>query len=342
MTNKVRLYLVLGYVLLGTLWNVDIAFAYTYTTCNATGNVRKWYQNTIMYRNSLMTGDAQTAYQQSGEVHWKNITTIVNFGYWIQHDTISLVDTYNETAIVDPSAVPPGAVAITYWLADQTTCHLIETDVWLRSDTTFAAQDESFYQYYGAWQPQGRAIMVHEHGHVLGLNDNNPNTFTTLKFAAPWPLTGGNTAEPYPDDASGVRFFYGGSGTNVFSSAQRFYNGDVQATGSSAVITKCKGNTFSVIVTVGNNGTTNVSSTALRVYASTSAYSDSGYNMWTGNVNSLYAGTTYTTTLTVTVPTNIPNGTYYILWKIDNGKQISEFNENDNRVHSSDRLKINC
>jgi hypothetical protein len=46
------------------------------------------------------------------------------------------------------------------------------------------------------------------------------------------------------------------------------------------------------------------------------------------------AGGQFTETRGLTVP-NVPNGTYWILWQIDTGNSVNEYNESDNAVHSA-------
>jgi len=198
-------------------------------------------------------------------------------------------------------------------------------------------EDESFWGWSNA--QQGRVTMEHEFGHVFGLNHSEG--FDIMRASTPQPIAGGNTSEPYPDDANGVRATYGGSSTNLFASAQKFSGGAIQASDAPNTINVCVGSQISVTVTIGNNGTLSTSNVGFRVFLNNGPNSYSGgWNMFTGTATNP-AGSYLTQTLSMTIP-NVPKGFYWILWQIDTGNSVSEYNESDNTVHSAMNVQVGC
>lgn len=183
------------------------AHAFTYSTCNGGLNLLRWGWGTQMYRDRCSmpdNSDADWAYYYGGS-RWWEVAPIIDHNYWYNNSCTIGHNGMNETALVDPSSLPVGVLGTTtlFW---NSSCTLVETDIRVANNLWFDAEDESFYQYWsrGGNSQQGRVVLAHEFGHALGLG--HYEGFDIMRAATPYPLAGGNTAEPYPDDANGARF----------------------------------------------------------------------------------------------------------------------------------------
>jgi hypothetical protein len=212
--------------------------------------------------------------------------------------------------------------------------NISETDIMLANDMMFSPEDESFWSWSNA--QQGRVTAIHEWGHALGLLHSEG--FDVMRAATPEPVAGGNTSEPYGDDANGARFLNGGFSVNMFASAQKFSGGAISATDIGTTINVCKNQAISVTYTVGNNGAVSTTS-GFRIFVNTApnAYFG-GWNMFNGFAT-VNAGSQFTETRILNVPF-VNSGIYWILWQVDTGNSISEFNESDNAVHSAMTLNV--
>jgi hypothetical protein len=286
---------------------------------------------------------AQQAYDNAG---WQWAQIVNEIGYqWVYNDQcfINLGNGRNETALVDPSKIS-GNLGLTSCRAAGPCLfpwdhqHFSECDIKISNQLNFSPQDESWYNFNQS--QQGRGSLVHEFGHFLGLNHNsalcvmNPN---------PVPVAGGNTSEPFPDDFQGARFLYAGrhtNTTNLFVAAVK-YNGGIVATAPGIDVNYCRGQSFTVTVTVGNNGPTDVSGIGFRVFLDTPFVFTGGWDIWVGTAY-MPSGAYFTQDLTVTIPNNLPNGRYWIEWQIDTTNLVQETNEGDNIVHNEMAIDIGC
>ncbi len=183
-----------------------------------------------------------------------------------------------------------------------------------------------------------RAVVIHEFGHALGLKHSEG--FDVMRTYTPAPIAGGNTSEPYPDDAAGARALYPYSySVNVFASAQKISSTGVSATDSSITKNVCRHEAINVTYSVVNSGASYISGTGFRVFV------NNGPNNYTGGWNMLTATATippqtyFTETQSLRVP-SIPPGLYWILWQVDTNNTTAEYNEWDNAVHSAMTLNI--
>jgi hypothetical protein len=215
-----------------------------------------------------------------------------------------------------------------------------ECDTKLANDMVYSNEDESFFNWTNLGQ--GAVTNVHEFGHALGLGHSA--SFAVMRQFTPAPLVGGDLdhAEPFPDDADGVLTLYKQNvfRVNVFTSAQKFSSG-VVATDAQTTLNRCRGQTFNVTYTVGNNGTVDIT-TDFRLFLNNAPGAfTGGFNLFSGTATSTRNGF-FTETRTVTVPSNLPNGLWFILWRVDETTGNVEFNENDNFVHSRMTLNVQC
>lgn len=296
--------------------------------------------------------DADGSYWNAGW-QWAQISSYpMNWNYWYNDNcTLKHGNGRSETGLMSRSNISgnDGLTTTTYdsyctWA--WSTQHIIESDVVLASDMMFYPEDESLWNWdqSDVKYDQGQVANVHEFGHALGLD--HTQGFDIMRVSVPIPLAGGNSAEPYPDDAAGVRNMYGGTGlANMFASAQKFSGGVLQSTdtatnpASNPPVSRCRGQTISVTYTVVNNGAISTTS-GFRIYMNTGPTAGTGWNMWTGTAT-VSAQNLFTETRTLTIP-SVPNGFYDILWQIDTDNTVSEYNENDNTVHSAMVVSVFC
>ncbi|MBN1609902.1 MAG: hypothetical protein JW940_24945 [Polyangiaceae bacterium] len=225
--------------------------------------------------------------------------------------------------------------------------HFTECDVKLADDLTFAPIDESFWGWTN--NATGASILLHEYGHVLGLDDmhNNSSNFNIMRGNAPQPWAGGNTTEPFPDDAAGIGYLYGGRwpgaiwGTNLFASAQFIdpLGSGLITTDEMKIFPVCRGSQFKVRITIGNNGAYDVTS-GLRLYMNdTGNPADPGRTVWSGTATMPH-WTTLTQQLTFTIPSNLTPGLYWFFWAIDSNSTVAEWNESDDTVHCAMSVQV--
>lgn len=249
----------------------------------------------------------------------------------------------NEFAVVSRASIS-GADGLTtqHWdTCAFSAAHYTEGDIKMASDMVYTNEDESFWNWTNAGQ--GQVAIAHEFGHFLGLQ--HTESFDIMRAATPLPLMGGTSwhGGPLMDDANGSRFLYSsGPITDVFASAQKLSGGNIQATDAPGTVNRCRNGTINVTYTVGNRGTVNVSNTGFRIYLTqTPGTAAGGTNLFVSTA-SVNAGGSFTETRTLTIPSNLPLGLYWIQWQIDTGGTISETNESNNFVHSAMSVNVNC
>jgi subtilase family serine protease len=110
----------------------------------------------------------------------------------------------------------------------------------------------------------------------------------------------------------------------------------IQTSVSDPPSTLTPGSTFSAADTVQNTGSATAAASTTRFYLSTTA-SKSGSILLSGtrSVASLAPTATSSGNTTVTIPSNLPSGTYFLLACSDDTKVVSETNENNNCMASA-------
>jgi hypothetical protein len=183
----------------------------------------------------------------------------------------------------------------------------------------------------------------------LGLDDlpDNANNFNVMRGHTPQPWAGGNTTEPFPNEAAGIVAMYGGRwpgaiwGTNLFASAQFIdpYGSGQIAWDPMETFRVCKNTQFSVRVSIGNNGSYDATSGFKLYMNNTGNPADPGRTGWAGTAT-MYAYTSLTQLLTFTIPANLASGLYWFFWTIDSNSTVTEWNESDNTVHCAMSVQV--
>jgi hypothetical protein len=279
----------------------------------------------------------------------------LSIGHWQQIKNKMAAGTYsgcaaihgngqNETTLATRAHISGLNGLNTNFFGGASGCSIVEADVEMANDMNPLPDDESFWGWTN--NDQGQIVLTHELGHALGLQ--HFEGFDVMRAFTPLPLTGGNFAQPYGDDANGIRFLYGGSSTNLFASAQKLFSNAIVATTSAQATNPsqncqtfpvCRGQAIDVTYTVANNGSSSKTS-GFRIYVNNSPSPGTGWNMWSGSAT-VNAGNQFTETRTLNVP-SVSNGIYWILWEIDTGNTVTEFYETDNTVHSCMTLNVTC
>jgi hypothetical protein len=330
------------------------------SVCPGNNRIIRWPAAFRMHalQCSFPSGSTEMDAYLSAGWQWGQVFPLMDYGRWWLGCTYAHGDGNSTTARVAPSHIG-GALGNTkrVWDCSQTTAHYDEMDVEMRSDMIFSPEDESYYGLGPISNPnflrQGRSTLVHEFGHALGLEEMYSDLAMMRVYGA-LPLAGGNTSEPFPDDANGVRWLYSAQNMvskNVFVSAQTVlsdapYQGRVWVKGflvpeNYQWYGYCRGSPITLNVTVGNNGTQYVNS-GLRLYLNNGPTPYvGGWNVWVGRAW-LPGNSWFTESLPGQIPWDIPYGYYWTFWQIDTQNEHAEWNEGDNAVHGPLLVSIFC
>ena len=192
-------------------------------------------------------------------------------------------------------------------------------------------------------------VMLHELGHALGLNhyDGVPGTMNTYYYNG-GPNGHYNQVEPHADDRHGLRILYPDSSTDRDLSVSRFYNtgggsssvNRVRTTSNLNTTSLNKGSQYKIRYTLENLGTQTESAT-VKFYISTNSYISTG-DTYLGSTSWSMPGASFTQSeKTVTIPSSLASGTYYIGYRVDPDNNVPESNESNNFVSLYHSVRVN-
>lgn len=186
-------------------------------------------------------------------------------------------------------------------------------------------------------------VALHELLHGVGLKHYN-GVLGIMNDAYPNSGTVGYLHEttPHGDDTEGLRFLYGGGPNGRDLVASRFKNVGGASTLANIlrqepfgqiVNSMQRGQDYRIEYSIENNGSQTENNVLTGFYASTDGYITSS-DIFLGSVAwNMPKGSHVQSHVTVTIPTTIPPGNYFIGYVVDSNNNVSESNEENNRVH---------
>lgn len=181
-------------------------------------------------------------------------------------------------------------------------------------------------------------VALHELGHVLGL-DHEDDVLATMNSYHPsgGPVGHINIWEVHGDDRNGIRYLYPDSTHETDIVASKYFR---TAPGKSDVASALypsptylwRGQTYSIPYTTENLSTTTQSYSVSFYLSTDSVIGVADQYLTTTYVNNVGKGTSVTKTASITIPTNISTGTYYLGYIIDLTNDISESRKGNNYI----------
>jgi hypothetical protein len=320
------------------------AEAASWQTCN--GSPVIWRGTVNIHRNRCSiadTGIVNSAYW-NGMRQWDRLSTVVDGTFVNDASDCSIGhgDGENEVGLVNRTVID-GANGMT--ILQLGVCFIgsndiDEADVMIANDLDFTPQPGDFRG------TTGRSTFVHEFGHFFGfLHDD---VHAVLRTTPPHLITGGlEPSTVWPSDTIGMNSVYGFSTTrpNLLPSALGVVGASVQTLDPATTVTMCRGSSGTTRVFLANSGNSGSGTYSLRIRLSTTAPMG-GYSQSTtvasSFTHSLGAFSQGTFDLPFTVPSSLPNGTYFIYSDMDYTQSIAEILEGDNSTVSAKRVRVSC
>ncbi|MGH9630741.1 MAG: matrixin family metalloprotease, partial [Bryobacteraceae bacterium] len=195
----------------------------------------------------------------------------------------------------------------------------------------FSAADYDYTNPTGApFNIEG--VALHEFGHVLGLGHEN-DAMTTMNSVYPnsGPFGVYKEWEPFGNDRSGARFLYPDSTTGTDLAASPLKRASAGQSGLVASPDSAsRGSSVTIEFSFSNLGTTKQTFN-IGFYLSTDNYIGTNDRLLATNTGAWCdPGFTGTFSRTLTIPSNIPPGTYYLGLRLDDRNQVPETNGGNN------------
>ncbi|HEX8410304.1 MAG TPA: PKD domain-containing protein [Thermoanaerobaculia bacterium] len=318
------------------------AFRYA-ETCNGSGI--RWQNASIQFKvNSATVGGA--AWQNSLETAQMGWNIHAPGSYWrIYYNWVpsmyhQLGNGDNEIDIAYTGELDPGFKALVR--TKRTFCyafpgagsHYTEADILIASEVQ--GYDKSTNPVPSDHMQNTTLMLLHEHGHVLGLGHED-DVLATMNSNFPGPVGGpignNNEVQPLGDDARGARNAYGTSGTvrDVAASAVRLTSPGTSRT-IPAPASTLRNAPVSFQFTILNRGTTDENIPVHFYLSSDRNVTPDDYFIGSTSIYLQY-GRSITATANLTIPAYAPTGTQYIGWFTDPTNVIvAELNNVNNGV----------
>lgn len=321
--------LALFFVLALSVLVAQPAAAFKYAeTCNGSGI--RWQNASIQFRvNSGTVGG--TAWQNSletAQMGW-NIHAPGSFWRiyynWVPSMFHELGNGHNEIDIAYSGELDAGFKALVRtkrslcatWIPGAGS-HYTEADILISSEVQ--SYDKSTNPVPSDYMQNTTLMLLHEHGHVLGLGHED-DVLATMNSGFPGPVGGpignNNEVQPLGDDARGARNAYGTSGTvrDVAASAVRLTSPGTSRT-IPAPASTLRNAPISFQFTILNRGTTDETIPVYFYLSPDRNVTTDDYFIGSTSIYLQY-GRSITGTAYLTIPANAPTGTQYIGWFTD-------------------------
>jgi len=223
---------------------------------------------------------------------------------------------------------------------------VIEVDITVANDLFFGNPDESAWDFATGGPLSARDVMMHEWGHLLGLD--HQAGYDVMISGGLKPRVGGTGSHSTPagDDRLGAANLYGNPSSfrNLAASAQRFSGGAVTTTTFAGTQNVSPTTVVNVAFTAANHGTQNLGF-SWRVHINTCASCTTGGITWRNFTGAIANNRNQVTT---TYFDNAPvsqmacNTYYWTFHTVDSGGAHAETREFDNTVHHALTLFKPC
>ncbi len=174
------------------------------------------------------------------------------------------------------------------------------------------------------------SVAIHEFGHALGLEheDRWLATMNSIYHA--------NAHKIHADDKGGLRHAYGSGGTHIDIAPTNWKKQNTSSSVPADLVdsptTANTGDTISMEWTQENHGTVDVTFD-IDFYISSNPYiSTSDRRLGTNYGASQNSESSSTFSRTLTIPTNLPEGTYWLGVILDSNNQLAEYDEHNNAL----------
>jgi len=310
--------------------------AYSYSTCS--GKPIKWNNNwTNMYisTTSFPAGSSWDAKLQNAMWHWNDVRG-AGFNFYVGRDTDGSHSKSNGVNEIYLSNTEVGsALAVTfrryhcYWLFGTQT-GLDEADIAFNGNYAWNTGALNYASLGSPYSFEG--VALHELGHAAGMNHSD-GVMATMNSYYPnsGPLGYYKEFDPLPDDSRGLRAMYPDSTTDHDVAGSAFKR---TGAGTSTVVSSptwaYRGSTVTIEYTFANQGTYSETFNNSFYLSTNNFISTADRLLGTNYGASAGPGATGTFSRTLTIPSDIAPGTYYLGFLVDSGSGIGETNEGNN------------
>ena len=350
------------------------ASATNYILCNGQ---RVLFRNPVIMRNSCLIPSTSTtqpgrysAYL-NGANQWNNLIGTATLQVGPASDcSVTTGDMTSEVGTIPFSLIAP-QLGLTFRVFNPPAGTCVPTPVVVASDIVVPAEmDVLTWTNPAANEARprdGRAVFVHEFGHLFALQHQDDPVFSpgdatvsVLRRFVPLPRVGGpETATIFPQDALGMATLYGFRSSLVNLMPHHFLTpGQLGASSIEPIITDlavCRGRLRSVQFGITNYGNVASPPYTARIRLSRIAPSPNGtggyyqapngtntFTATTYSMPSLGAFTSLIQTFNYSVPAALPNGLYYVYFDMDPLNTVPEFRDMDNRTLGGRSIQVSC
>jgi CARDB protein/matrixin len=320
------------------------AGAYGWDTCD--GNKVVWnrgWTNMWVSTTSMPPDSVWDARLQNAMWHWNNVKRS-GFTFYVGRDTDGThQDGNGVTEVFFEGGLGANTLAVTRFRSHcrQGDYGIDETDVAFNTDQSWSVSPLDYADLDAPYSFEATAL--HEFGHVLGLNHED-RWLATLNSFYPdsGPVGHGKEWDPLSDDREGARFLYpdGTAETDIAGSVfKRTIAGESGLVASPAAV--ARGSSATIELTVHNLGT-GTQSFNIGFYLSTNDIISTADRLLGTNTGAwLTAGASITGSRTLTIPSDVTPGRYWLGTIVDHDEQVGEAHEGNNSMEMPRPVQVN-